>query len=644
MPQVLGTVYEAFRASRARNPHADFLWIAPETAANYGIEQGACSYARAAEEVERLESEYASAGLGHGQRAVLMLDNRPAFFFHWLALNALGVSVVPVNSEWRSAELEYLLGHSEACIAVVPPTRADELARAALAAGRRVSVTTPELSGLTRMQLPAPKLGQPDVDTECALLYTSGTTGRPKGCVLPNEYFLWAGTWYAQIGGCCEIRAGVERLITPLPMSHMNAMACSTMVMLLSGGCIIPLDRFHPRTWWDNVRQSRATIVHYLGVMPAMLLGAAPTDNDGQHDVRFGFGAGVSARLHAAFETRFGFPLVEAWAMTETGAGAVIIANREPRKVGTACFGKAESRIEYRIVDERGDPVPTGQPGELLVRSAGAQPQFGFFREYLKDAEATAAAWAGGYFHTGDIVQIDVEGDFHFVDRKKNVIRRSGENISAVEVEGVLLQHPAVVGVGVAAVPDEVRGDEVMACVIPREMPSDATRVSLAQELVNFCLERLAYFKAPGYIAFCAQLPLTPTEKIQRAGLKELAQSLLRNPQCVDLRGQKKRNLANGGATSWVRVWVVSAGLLMLTTLTCHAAVPHLQQQGDTAQLIVNDAPFLVLGGELGNSSASGARYMAPHWRGSTAGRHRQCLGRDLRFPRHLDSGAPAQR
>src|SRR6185437_3832979 len=121
----------------------------------------------------------------------------------------------------------------------------------------------------------------------------------------------------------------------------------------------------------------------YLGVMPPMLLGAPSGERDRDTAVRFGFGAGVSPRLHAQFEDRFGFPLLEAWAMTETGSGAVIIANREPRKVGTACFGRAEPRVEYRVVDVYGADVVPGTPGELLVRSAGARPRFGFFREYL---------------------------------------------------------------------------------------------------------------------------------------------------------------------------------------------------------------------------------------------------------------------
>jgi acyl-CoA synthetase (AMP-forming)/AMP-acid ligase II len=542
---VRGTVYEAFRRTAEQYPDHDFLDILPRTAARYAIEPRTYTYVDAVLEVAELERRYRAAGVGLGRRVGLMLENRPAFFFHWLALNGLGAAVVPINPEWRSAELEYLVGHSEMSVAVVPSERVEELRLAGVDAERRIVVTTPDLSLLEAVG--PGRVGAvvvPDADTECALLYTSGTTGRPKGCVLPNEYFLRAGQWYAEIGGLCRILPGKERLITPLPMSHMNAMAFSTLVMLLTGGCVVPLDRFHPTSWWTSVRESRATIVHYLGVMPAMLLGAPPDDGDRLHSVRFGFGAGVSPRLHAAFEERFGFPLLEAWAMTETGAGAVIIANREPRKVGTACFGKADSRVAWRVVDDEGGDVLAGQPGELLVRCAGDSPRFGFFREYLKDPDATDSAWQGGYFHTGDVVSIDAEGDFHFIDRKKNVIRRSGENISAVEVESVLLQHPGIASVGVTAIPDEIRGDEVMACVVPRAAVKQTERDAFARDIVQFCLGRLAYFKAPGYVALCERLPLTPTEKIQRAQLKELGLRLVTTDSCIDLRPLKKRTAA----------------------------------------------------------------------------------------------------
>jgi len=553
---VSGTVYEAFQRTLARHADREFLSILAETARHYGIEARSYTYGEAAKEIATLAQRYAAAGLRSSHRVGLMLENRPAMFFHWLALNSLGVSAVPLNTDWREAELEYVIRHSEMVAAIVPNTRVDELRRAADRIGHQLTVGTENAfgddAGAARNQgsalararaagndLGHPDVGTPEVNTECALLYTSGTTGRPKGCVLTNEYFLSAGNWYANIGGLCRLEEGAERLLTPLPMTHMNAMACSTMVMLMTGGCIIPLDRFHPRTWWDSVRESRATVLHYLGVMPAMLLGAEPSLTDKHHRIRFGFGAGVSPRLHAAFEERFGFPLIEAWAMTETGCAAAIIASHEPRKIGTACFGRPSTEIEFRVVTPEGNDAAADEHGELWVRAAGEQPRRGFFREYLKDPEATSQAWQGGYFHTGDIVCVDTEGDFHFVDRKKNVIRRSGENISAVEVEGVLLQHPRIASVGVAAVPDDVRGDEVMACVVPRGAVED--RPGLARELVEFCLQKLAYFKAPGYIAFCDHLPLTATQKIQRARLGELARQRVGVTGTQDLRSMKKR-------------------------------------------------------------------------------------------------------
>jgi acyl-CoA synthetase (AMP-forming)/AMP-acid ligase II len=533
-------VAEAFARGAERFASSDWLEVLPETAAAYGIEARAWSYAEAGREVRRVQSRYQAAGFGHGHRAGLLLGNRPEFLVHWLALNALGVSVVPINADWRAAELEYLVTHSEISLAVCTPQGAAGLGAAARTAGRTLAMADPWSDAIPAPAARAPLADRPpDAGSECALLYTSGTTGRPKGCILPNEYFLWAGAWYAGLGGLCEIRTGCERMLTPLPLTHMNAMAFSATAMLLTGGCLVLLDRFHPGTWWESVRAARATIIHYLGVMPAMLLAAPESREDRHHHVRFGFGAGVNPRHHAPFETRFGFPLVEAWAMTETGAGGVVIANREPRHVGTGCFGRAESAVDCRIVDEAGADVPTGSAGELLVRRAGARSRFGFFAGYLKDEAATREAWADGWFHTGDLVTRDAEGNFRFVDRRKNVIRRSGENISAVEVEGVVAQHPAVHAAGVTAVADATRGDEVFACVVLRE-PAAAGE-PLAQEIADFCRERLAYYKAPGYVAFCPQLPLTPTAKIQRANLKELATRLVAQGECFDLRTRKRR-------------------------------------------------------------------------------------------------------
>ncbi|TWC07531.1 acyl-CoA synthetase (AMP-forming)/AMP-acid ligase II [Bradyrhizobium macuxiense] len=531
------TVYARFRDTALRREEAGFLNVLPETAETYGIAAEEISYRAMLERVERWRAAFASRGYGQGHRVGLLLQNRPVFIELWFALNALGVSVVPINPDLRVSELEYIIAHSEMNAAFVLAKRREEVETAARQAGRRIPVVTD--SG----EIPAPFGGaRPasagDGGSECALLYTSGTTGQPKGCVLTNTYFLYSGDWYRDVGGLIDLRLDGERMITPLPLFHMNAMAVSLMAMMSVGGSLTMLDRFHPRSWWASVRDSRATCLHYLGVMPSMLMSAPPSHEDRAHSVRFGFGAGVDRLLHAPFEERFGFPLLEAWAMTETGSGGVIAANAEPRKVGTSCFGRPAPEVEVRIVDDGGNDAAAGTPGELLVRRAGADPRYGFFKEYLKNPEATAEAWKDGWLHTGDIVSRDADGDLHFVDRKKNVIRRSGENIAAVEVESVLNRHPAIRQAAVAATPDQMRGDEVAAVIIAEQPGADR---ALAEEIVRWSLEQMAYYKAPGWICFVEKLPLTATEKIQRAGLKDFVAKLMREGAFFDCRDLKRR-------------------------------------------------------------------------------------------------------
>ena len=533
------TVYARFRETALRRGEAGFFNVLPETAGIYDIAAGEISYRTMLDRVERWRAAFANQGYGEGHRVGLLLQNRPVFVELWFALNALGVSVVPINPDLRLSELEYIIAHSEMNAAFVLTERRDEVELAARQAGRPIPVVTDQ------DEVPAPFGGaRPSTmggeASECALLYTSGTTGQPKGCVLTNTYFLHSGNWYRDVGGLIELKPEGERMITPLPLFHMNAMAVSLMAMLSVGGSLTMLDRFHPRSWWASVRDSRATCLHYLGVMPSMLMSAPASEQDKAHTVRFGFGAGVDKLLHAPFEQRFGFPLLEAWAMTETGSGGVIAANVEPRKIGTSCFGRPAAEIDVRIVDDRGHDAPVGTPGELLVRRVGADPRYGFFREYLKNPEATAEAWDGGWLHTGDIVSRDADGDLHFVDRKKNVIRRSGENIAAVEVESVLNRHPAIRQAAVAATPDQVRGDEVAAVIIAEQAGADR---ALAEEIVRWSLEQMAYYKAPGWICFVDSLPLTATEKIQRGGLKDLVARLMRDGGFFDLRDLKKRQV-----------------------------------------------------------------------------------------------------
>ena len=482
------TVFSAFEQTARAHGAKPFLQVLTDD-----VE---LTYGQALDEVLKVRKLYASAGYGNGHRIALQLPNCPEFLLHFLALNSLGAAVVPVNPDYHRGELEYVIGHSEASLVVSRQSLGGELPRAPRPVGAE----------------------------ECALLYTSGTTGKPKGCLLSNFYFLNVGRRYVDEGGLCTLRPGEERLITPLPLFHMNALAVSTMAMILTAGCVVQLDRFHPKSWWRDVVRSRATIVHYLGVMPAILMKQAPSPDDRAHQVRFGYGANANPKDHAAFEERFGIPLIEAWAMTETGGGAIIAASREPRHVGTRCVGKPPSGLEIHLSPQ----------DEVLVRQAGPDPRRGFFSGYLKDDKATEEAWRDGWFHTGDCMRRGEDGSFHFVDRQKNIIRRAGENIAALEVEAALAGHPAVGQVAVIARPDPVRDEEVMACVIPNGAFSRETAV----EIQDWCLERLAYFKAPGYVAFLKELPVTSTNKVQKA---RLADFTFNEADCFDLRDRKRR-------------------------------------------------------------------------------------------------------
>lgn len=523
------SVHAAFAASAERFGDNAFLRAPPGNTADNNPAGISYSYQQTRKRAKELTANYAAHGLDHGDRVALILDSRVDVYLHLLALNALGVSIVPLHSLGTDEDLRYMILHSD-CRLVVAADDYRERA-ATLLDGSSVVLSESELADRTATA--------PEVSTgpasEAAIVYTSGTTGKPKACMLSNEYFLALGEWYNSLGGICAMDS-TDRLLTPLPPNHMNALATSFMAMMLCGGCVVQLDRFHPRSWWQTCREEGATIIHCLGVMVAILLTLpeeASDDFSGQ--IKFCFGPGPDPRHQARFEKRFGFPLVDAWAMTETGAGALTIAYEEPRHVGERCIGKPGDFMEYRIVDEQDKDLSAGEAGELLVRSKGKAPRRNFFSGYYKDEAATEEGWRGGWWHTGDVVRQGPDGNLFFVDRRKNVIRRSGENIAAVEVEAALLQSPEVKNCAVCAVPDELRGDEVFAFVIPAAGNPNAERI------FRHCMEQLTYFKTPGYIAFVEELPLTASQKVSRGDLKRMAAERVANNECIDLRTMKRR-------------------------------------------------------------------------------------------------------
>ncbi len=527
------SLHQAFTAARMRAGARPFL-----------AESAFCggrvwSFEEAGREVDDLIQIYARQGWGHGHRVALALGNHPRHFFHFLALNHLGASIVPLNPDHRGGEIRHAMSLSGAQLVVAIEPRRAELYAALQDDGPLAHMAVLDASQLAQ-QLPAAPSGVAALSEdpwrrEVAVLFTSGTSGPPKGCVLTNEYMMTAGAWYRDLGGALTLRHAQERVLNPLPVFHMNCGITSIATMCLSDNCLVLPDRFHASTWWEDCVQSQATAIHYLGIMPPVLFKQSPTLAERQHQIRFGLGAGCEPILHPQVEARFGFPFVEVWGMTETGR---FLSNQhEPRHTATRAFGRAAEPVQVRVVDDQDREVPQGQPGQLLVRASGSDPRRGFFSGYLGQPQDTEHAWRGGWFHTGDVVTQDATGMLYFVDRRKDIIRRSGENISAAEVEAALAAHPAVARVAVMAVPDELRDEEVLAAVVL--VPGYAAQASLAQSLQAHCLELLAYYKAPAWWVFRDSLPVTATNKVS----KNLIFASGQDPRALglDLRAFKKR-------------------------------------------------------------------------------------------------------
>jgi crotonobetaine/carnitine-CoA ligase len=532
------TLFEAFMATADAAPDNAFFCAPPAPGRAYHPGGIAYTYGAIRARALELRERYAEAGYGHGHRVALLLENRPEFFFHYLALNGLGCGIVPINPDYRHDEMFYQMEHSDADLAVSIAARVSDLEVAARERARPLPVIdVGALPARLPRPAPPPRAGAPGLDSECSLLYTSGTTGRPKGCILTNFYYLNAGAWYRDLGGLVRFEHGRERVLNPLPLYHVNSQAIAATLCILTASCLAMPERFSPSRWWQDVVASRATVIHYLGVMPPLLLKQPPVPAERQHRVKFGLGAGVEPELHEAFEKRFGFPLVEVWGMTETGR--LYADSVEPRQLHTRAFGRPRGGLEARVVDDHDREVPRGAEGELLVRCAGPDPRRGFFSGYLRNAEATEDAWRGGWFHTGDAVRQMPDDMLVFVDRKKNIIRRAGENIAAAEVEAVLLAHEAVAQVAVLAVPDEIREEEVMACVVP--MPGVTADAGLADRLADWSLAHLAYFKAPGWVVFVERLPTTGTQKVQKAQIFQRGEDPRQRPGVIDLRSRKRR-------------------------------------------------------------------------------------------------------
>ena len=441
-------------------------------------------------------------GIRQGDHVAVMLDNVPAFPLAWLAITKLGAVMVPVNTKYRRYDAVHVLAHSQARLALANDTHA-ELLREIQAATCLEAVISLDFSDFTRSTGGTP---QADVapDTVSNIQYTSGTTGAPKGCVLPHAY--WTTLVRGLVAGFPNITED-DVILTAQPFHYIDPQ-WNVALGLASGARLVVLDRFHPSTFWSKIFRYQVTWFYCLGMMPKLLLNAPAPDQP--HKLRSISASAIPPELHRDLETRWGVPWFEAFGMTETGSDIRLEPRDHDECVGTGCLGRAVTGREARIVDEADTPVPTGVTGQIVVRGDG------MMTGYLRDPEATEAVFRSGWMHTGDLARMDDQGRIYFVGRTKDMIRRSGENIAAAEVERVLQSHPAVEMAAVLPEPDELRGEEVHAVIVA----SEGHGAMDLPDLVDHCQRQLAYFKVPRYWTFVADLPLTASERVAKGELR----------------------------------------------------------------------------------------------------------------------------
>ncbi len=464
-------------------------------------------------DVDRLTAGYAATlrerGVQAGDRVALLLRNEASFPLTWLALARLGAVAVPVNTRYQTADAGHVLRACRAS-AIVTGTGFGPLLEqlpSDLPALRRAIPAAELAADATRTGTP-PDLGDPDPAGTANIQFTSGTTGRPKGCVLPHRYWTLLGG--SLVNEFPYLSQG-DVMLTAQPFHYVDPQ-WNVAAALMAGAELVILDGFHPSSFWAKVREHQVTYFYCLGAMPALLLRMPPDPADRDHRVRVVQSSAIPPALHAPLEQRWGVPWYEAFGMTETGADLRVTDADHDELVGTGCLGHPVGYKNVKIADGDGRPVPAGQTGEIVLAGAGMMDG------YFDDPEATARVMRDGWFRTGDLGRMDAQGRVYYTGRLKDMIRRSGENVAAREVEEVLLTHPGIRLAAVTAVPDDIRGEEIKAYYV-----TSGDAAIEPGELARYCGERLAAFKVPRFWQAASDLPRTDSERVIKERLSKLA-------------------------------------------------------------------------------------------------------------------------
>lgn len=466
--------------------------------------------------VTRHAAALGELGLRPGDKCVIHLPNGPEFLFAFWALQELNVIAVPTINEYAADELEYVVNHCGAWGVITDTSGAEKAVKERRTQGAaKVIVTGSKATQANTIALDELLAARPDpgyshscdgaAHDEAMILYTSGTTARPKGVVLTHESSLFAADSNAR-----HLRLQpTDRVLTCMPLFHVNAMFLQMLPAAVTGSFFVLTPKFSVSRYWDWVRDYKITVAHLVAGPIRMLAAQPPAGEDTDHFLRvMTFGLPLSKKEIVAFEQRFGVPLSMAWGLTESSSTATHMPLYLGRRPDFQSIGSALPGWRIKVWDENDGEVDAGVVGELVIRSPGVM------KGYYLDPKSTTAALRGGWLHTGDLGFVDDEGYFHFVDRKKDMIKTSGENVAASEVERVMVNHPMVEECAVIGIPDTMRGEIVKAVVVP-------SGVIGTEELIAFCAAHLAAFKVPRVIEFATELPKTSIGKIQKGVLRK---------------------------------------------------------------------------------------------------------------------------
>ncbi len=462
---------------------------------------------------------FKTINLQYKDRVCVMIGNLPEFFIIKLSLNYIGISCVPLNYELKNKELGYIIRHSKSKHFISSRKYVENVKLIINQIKKKVGLSYFHKNKFYTIKSFIYKNNSNYVlrpFDEASLIYTSGTTGKPKGCIMSHFYEINAGYSYIKKKGLIAIKKKKEKIYNCLPVHHVNAGILSFYAVLLTGNCQIQAKRFSATTFWKEIKYSKATIFHYLGVMVPILLKQKKTIEEKRNNLKLGVGAGIEPNFHSLFEKRFNIPMIELWGMTEMVR--CIFDYKKNRKIGKRCFGKPDNSLEVKVIDNFGKSL-INEDGEMIIRHNKSNPKKGFFDGYFKNKRDTNKAWRDGWFHTGDIVRKDRFGYLYFIDRKKNIIRRSGENISSAEVEDNLLSITKIKNVAVCSYPHKVYEEEIIAFIILKDV-SNANLV-FSKRILYLLSKKLVYFKLPAYIQYTDELPLTSSQKIRKADLMQ---------------------------------------------------------------------------------------------------------------------------